>query len=429
MTTSRRCFLHASTAAGLALAMPAGGATAAARPLAGTRDYWLGIADKLGRPVLENLSKGLLKARMPVEQQAGKGREHFTHLEAFGRLLSGIAPWLELTATSGNEKAMQTRHIDWARASIERATNPASPDFMNFNRQRQPLVDASYLALAMLRAPRTLWDPLPHAEKEHVIAALESTRKLANPVRNNWVMFAATIECFLMMAGRATEQKRLENNIQVMLDWYVGDGTYGDGKSFHADYYNGYVIQPMLVDCLAYLQQRDQRFAPAYEKVMLRAIRHAAIQERLIAPDGSFPAVGRSLPYRCAAFQVLAQIALLDKLPKPLQAGQVREALGAVISRTMEPAGTFDAQGWLRVGLAGHQPKLAEEYVSTGSLYIAANVLLPLGLPPTHAFWSAAPAPWTAQQIWGGADVAKDAALRDEHEITLPILQRQAPEK
>lgn len=424
MTTSRRRFLHASTATGLALAIPAAGAAVSRRPLAGTRDYWLNIADKLGRPVLENLSKGTLKTNMPVEQQVGKGRENFTHLEAFGRLASGIAPWLELTGTSGHEKTMQDRYIGWVHASLERATNPASPDFMNFNRQRQPLVDASYMALAMLRAPRALWEPLSLVEKSHVIAALESTHKIANPVRNNWVMFAATIECFLMMAGRATEFNRLENNLQVMLDWYAGDGTYGDGKSFHADYYNGYVIQPMLVDCLSYLQQRDRRFASPYEKVLVRSIRHAAIQERLIAPDGSFPAVGRSLPYRCAAFQVLAQVALMDRLPKPIQPAQVREALGAVIGRTMGPAGTFDSNGWLQIGLAGHQPKLGEEYVSTGSLYIAANVLLPLGLAPTHAFWTAPPVPWTAQQVWGGSDVAKDAALRDEHEITLPFLQR-----
>ncbi|KFC76327.1 DUF2264 domain-containing protein [Massilia varians] len=424
MNTSRRSFLHVSAATGLAFAMPTAGAAGPGRALTGTRDYWLKIADKLGRPVLENLSRGTLKASMPVEQQAGKGRENFSHLEAFGRLLSGIAPWLELTGASGNEKTLQALYIGWARASLERATNPASPDFMNFNRQRQPLVDASYVALAMLRAPRALWEPLSSEEKGHVIAALESTRKLANPIRNNWVMFAATIECFLMMAGRSTEFKRFENNIQVMLNWYVGDGTYGDGKSYHADYYNGYVIQPMLVDCLEYLQQRDRRFVPAYEKVLARSIRHAAIQERMIAPDGSFPPLGRSLPYRCGAFQTLAQMALMDRLPKPLQAAQVREALGAVIGRTMEPAGTFDSNGWLRIGLAGHQPRLGEEYVSTGSLYIAANALLPLGLPPAHGFWSASPVPWTAQQVWAGADVAKDAALRDEHEITLPVLQR-----
>jgi hypothetical protein len=46
------------------------------------------------------------------------------------------------------------------------------------------------------------------------------------------------------------------------------------------------------------------------ERVRDRARRFAAILERLIAPDGSFPAVGRSIAYRCGAFQLLAQMAL-----------------------------------------------------------------------------------------------------------------------
>ena len=36
--------------------------------------------------------------------------------------------------------------------------------------------------------------------------------------------------------------------------------------------------------------------------------RYAAIQERLIAPDGTFPAIGRSIAYRFGAFHLLAQI-------------------------------------------------------------------------------------------------------------------------
>jgi hypothetical protein len=428
MRPSRRDLFRVALA-GLSLpaAAHAGSVTAAAPAVTaatGTRAYWLGIADKLARPVLANLANGTLRANMPVEQRTGAGREKVTYLEAFGRLLSGIAPWLALSETGGAEQALHVELSQLARTSLERATNPASPDFMNFNGQRQPLVDASYVALAFLRAPKALWEPLPDRDKAHVIAALESTRKLANPVRNNWVMFAATIECFLLMAGRPTRFERFEQNIQVMLDWYVGDGTYGDGAAWHADYYNGYVIQPMLVDCLNYLRQRDGRFDAAFDRVVTRATRHAAIQERMIAPDGTFPPLGRSLAYRCGAFQVLAQMALMNRLPDDLAAAQVREALGAVIGRTLEPPGTFDSGGWLRIGLAGHQPSLAEVYVSTGSLYIAANVLLPLGLPASHVFWSAPPARWTAQKIWAGIDMPKDSALRDARDIGVPVLRR-----
>jgi hypothetical protein len=105
--------------------------------------------------------------------------------------------------------------------------------------------------------------------------------------------------------------------------------------------------------------------------------------------------------------------ALLDDLPEGLTPAQVRGALDAVMRRTLEPEGTFDAAGWLRIGLAGHQPGLGESYISTGSLYLAALVLLPLGLPPTHPFWADPPLPWTAQRAWAGEAIAIDQAMRE----------------
>ena len=50
-------------------------------------------------------------------------------------------------------------------------------------------------------------------------------------------------------------------------------------------------------------------------RILERARRYAAILERLIAPDGSFPAIGRSLAYRCGAFHLLAALALRRQLP------------------------------------------------------------------------------------------------------------------
>jgi hypothetical protein len=142
-----------------------------------------------------------------------------------------------------------------------------------------------------------------------------------------------------------------------------------------------------------------------------RAKRYAAIQERLIGVDGSYPAIGRSLAYRCGAFHHLAAMALRKELPDGVAPEQVRGALTAVIHRTLEAQGTFDAQGWLRIGLCGHQPAIGETYISTGSLYLSANAFLPLGLAESDAFWSGAARPWTSQKVWSGVDVAADHAL------------------
>jgi len=148
-------------------------------------------------------------------------------------------------------------------------------------------------------------------------------------------------------------------------------------------------------------------------KVRKRAQRYAAIQERLISPEGTFPAVGRSIAYRFGALQLLAQVAARRDLPEGVTPAQVRSALSAVIRRQIEAPGTFDVQGWLTVGFCGHQPEIGERYISTGSLYLCAMGLLPLGLAPSDAFWSAPAADWTQKRAWSGANFPIDKALSE----------------
>ena len=53
----------------------------------------------------------------------------------------------------------------------------------------------------------------------------------------------------------------------------------------------------------------------------------------------------------------------------------------------MYPGGpTFDKNGWLQIGVYGHQPGVAEVYISTGSLYLCSEAFLMLGLPPGDPF-------------------------------------------
>ena len=106
-------------------------------------------------------------------------------------------------------------------------------------------------------------------------------------------------------------------------------------------------------------------------------------------------------------------MALMQELPPELEPGAVRAALTAVIRRTVESPETFDAQGWLRVGVAGYQPSLRESYISTGSLYLCACGLLHLGLPADDPFWSAAAADWTQKRLWSGQDLPADHAYQE----------------
>lgn len=389
------------------------------------RRYWVSVLERVAAPVLASLARRELKMTMPVETNGDPaGRRKYTHLEAFGRVLMGIAPWLGAKGLEGEEARLQARFGDLARRSLDAATDPDSPDRMNFSDGGQPLVDAAFLAQGILRAPAVLWEQLGASTRARVVAALKSSRAIPTPRDNNWVMFAATVEAALLYMGEPTERERLEDCVRAMLSWYKGDGAYGDGERFHFDYYNSFVIQPMLVDVLGVLSARDGRFEPARAVVLDRARRFAQVQERLVAPDGSFPSLGRSTTYRFGAMQVLAQMALMGELPPSLSPPQVRCALTAVISRMAEAPGTFDGKGWLTIGFVGHQPTLAETYISTGSLYLCTAALLPLGLPPSDRFWSGEPARWTSQRLWSGESLPADHAMTDVPGVAVPDLDR-----
>src|SRR6516225_6256725 len=104
--THRRAFLHTALT---------GFAAAQATPAQANetdRAYWVRTMAKIAEPVLANLAVGTLKRNMPVECVTGNvaDRRKYTHLEALGRLLAGIAPWLEADLDAGAERDLQQQY-------------------------------------------------------------------------------------------------------------------------------------------------------------------------------------------------------------------------------------------------------------------------------------------------------------------------------
>ena len=118
------------------------------------RTYWLQTLLKIVDPVLTTLSQNRLKATMPVESAPGQqaGRRAVSHLEALGRTLAGLAPWLDLNADDNvEEDLLRQRYLDLARKAIANGVDPQSPDYLNFTKNSQPLVDTAFLAHGLLR--------------------------------------------------------------------------------------------------------------------------------------------------------------------------------------------------------------------------------------------------------------------------------------
>lgn len=371
------------------------------------RASWIMALEKV---ILSRLSllatPGKLKDSMPIEGNGEpKKMQSSAHLEFVARSLCGAAPFLEIADGSASEDYLADIHF-----GLESITNDNSPDYLNFKDGYQPLVDAAFLALGLLRSPSRLWGELTPNIRSQVITALKCSRTI-RPHFNNWLLFSAMIETFLFFAGEDYDKMRIDYALRQHEQWHLGDGHYGDGVQFRADYYNSYVILPFLLQITQTLKGQFKDWDNIGDKVLQRAKRYAEIQERMISADGTFPPIGRSIAYRGGAFHLLAQLALMKQLPESLSPAQVRCALWAVIEKTLMNPTNYDEKEWLKIGLNGHQPSLGENYISTGSLYLTSVIFLPLGLPESDEFWTAPDELWTQRKIWWfGHDIPADKA-------------------
>ena len=75
-----------------------------------------------------------------------------------------------------------------------------------------------------------------------VISEMSKTSEIS-PLSNNWLMFSAMIKAFFLDIG-----EKYDYALHQHEKWYKGDGIYGDEPEFHWDYYNSFVIQPMIVN-------------------------------------------------------------------------------------------------------------------------------------------------------------------------------------
>lgn len=373
------------------------------------REYWCELLYKIASPVVSNLASGTLKKNMPLEKSPTFDSRSLsvTYLEAVGRTYAGIAPWIALPDDNTREAVLRKKLRADAITGLNKCFDPSSPDLLNFSKDYQPIVDSAYLAQAFLRAPKALWEPLDSLTKQRIVSSFKSLRN-RKPFNSNWLLFGAITEAFLLSIGEEYDHVRITNGVDSLNDWYKGDGWYGDGPNLAFDYYNSFVIHPMMVDTLRILVDHKLAEEKSYELALIRMQRYAVGQERMISPEGTYPPIGRSITYRTGAFQALSQIALMEKLPESILPAQVRCALTKVKQNMYSIPGTFDKNNWLTLGFCGHQPDIADYYTSTGSLYMATLSFLPLGLPETNLFWTQAPADWTAKSAWSGKSFQKD---------------------
>lgn len=392
------------------------------------REYWCEQAYKMAQPVLENMAKGELQKNMQTEFSPSFDNRNrkVVYMETFGRLMAGIAPWLALpdsvfgSSAAEQKELAQVRQLrEWALASYKNSVDPESPDYLCWGVAGQNLVDAAYIAESFIRAYDALWVPLDKVTKERYIKEFKKLRSIEPPY-TNWFLFSSTIESFIAKAAglREYDDFRVMMTIRKVEEWYVGDGWYADGPVFAFDYYSSYVFHAMYLETLQNMidarANTRLEYKKYYDRALKRAQKFSIILERFISPEGTFPVIGRSTPYRMAAMQPLALMAWYQKLPQELSNGQVRAALTQVMHRMYDQQQNYNEGGFLTIGFCGHQPETADWYTNNGSLYMTSLSLMPLGLPASHDFWTCKAEPWTQVKAWGGQPFPKDHRWADD---------------
>lgn len=410
----KRDFMKAAVVG--AASLGAGGAAQAAKPTPAQVDdraYMAGLLEKIASPVLSAMSKGELKKTFLLElSPTWDGRDpSVAYLECFGRMISGLSPWLALPEDATPEGKVRKRLAEQALQAYSHSVDPKSPDYLTWRVHGQALVDSAYFTQALLRAPKALWEPLDAATKKRIVEEIKAVRRF-NPPITNWLLFAAMNEAFLLQIGEEADPMRLNAAVRAINDWYVGDGWIKDGASFHFDYYNAFVMHPMMIQVLEIMEANKAPFwkddlTKWRELAVKRAQRYAEHLERFVSPEGTFPPFGRSLTYRTAAFQPLALLSLRKQLPAKLSEGQVRSALTAVHKAVFSQESNFKG-GFLTIGFAGHNPALGDWYSNNGSMYITTEGFLALGLPATDSYWIAPAQPWTQKLAFAGRPFQKD---------------------
>lgn len=392
------------------------------------REYWCEQAYKMAQPVLENMAKGELQKNMQTEFSPSFDNRNrkVVYMETFGRLMAGFAPWLALPDSAFGSSAAEQKELaqvrqlrEWALASYKNSVDPESPDYLCWGVAGQNLVDAAYIAESFIRAYDALWVPLDKVTKERYIKEFKKLRSIEPPY-TNWFLFSSTIESFIAKAAglREYDDFRVMMTIRKVEEWYVGDGWYADGPVFAFDYYSSYVFHAMYLETLQNMidarANTRLEYRKYYDRALKRAQKFSIILERFISPEGTFPVIGRSTPYRMAAMQPLALMAWYQKLPRELSNGQVRAALTQVMHRMYDQQQNYNEGGFLTIGFCGHQPETADWYTNNGSLYMTSLSLMPLGLPANHDFWTCKAEPWTQVKAWGGQPFPKDHRWADD---------------
>lgn len=302
-------------------------------------------------------------------------------MEAFSRPLWGLVPYW---AGGGREGEFEEIYRRGLCSGTDEENEEYWGECGSFD---QRFVEMAAIAYGLLFAPQVVWEPLGEQEKDRLAGYLGKINEHPLPVCN-WILFAVLVNIALKKVGRPYSRKMLEEYLEGLESFYLGEGWYQDGDSGQKDYYVSFAIH---FYCLVYarvMEKEDGKRAELYKK---RAMDFAGQFIYWFDRDGDALPFGRSLTYRFSqvSFFSACLIAGIEPFSLPVMKGLIARHLRSWMKRPI-----FDRDGILTLGYGYPNLMMAERYNAPGSPYWGMKAFGFLMLPDEHPFWSAEEAPF-----------------------------------
>ncbi|MDR2808506.1 MAG: DUF2264 domain-containing protein [Spirochaetaceae bacterium] len=329
--------------------------------------------------ILIDLLAPLKRHKVPGGYLLGSTDAHYAPkvaaMEGFNRSLWGIGA---LIAGGGTYPDTET-----ACELLRQGVDPNDAGYWGEPGDKdQRLVEMASIALSLVIARETFWNPLNEEERRRLYTWLSVIEKRELP-SCNWHFFRIMVCTAFRELGLPVDERAEQESFDAVESYYRGDGWYQDGPQGSYDYYNpmGFHFYGLIYAKLA--GYRDPKRAALYiERAGLFAPRFAAWS----ADDGSTIPYGRSLTYRFAALSFFSACAFadLEALPWGVMKGLILRNL-----RRWQERPILDSGGILSIGYGYANIAMADSYNSPGSPYWSLKVFLILALGENHPFWQA----------------------------------------
>lgn len=342
-----------------------------------TRKEYVVIAKQWLSSAIPHLTRE--NTRLEAGETSAQYPRDIAGMEGFARLLWLLAPLL--SGKEGEEYRETFIH------GIRHGCDPEHPDYWGYlTNNDQRCVEMAAFGLALALPDTGLWASLSEQEKNNLERWLRQSEDIQIP-DNNWHFFPVLVQLGLKSVGRNYDMMVINQHLNAIEAFWLGNGWYSDGAGKPRDYYisSGFHFYSLLYS--HFMQDADPERCLRYRQ---RARQFAKEYIHYFSAEGSAIPFGRSLTYRFVQVAFWSAVAYtgLDVFTPGVVKGVILRHIEWWLKQSfIAPNGLFT------LGYTYPNLIMTEDYNSPCSPYWACKALLILALPEESVFWQTDAAP------------------------------------